>query len=169
MSLYAVFKTSLGWAGLVAGKKGIKRIILPRPSKMKVSTLIESCYPDARPAADKLAEDAAQLQRFLAKETEEIDLALDFSEVPAFHRRIYRLTKKIPYGQVRTYGWLAKAAGKPAAARAVGNALAHNPFPLAVPCHRVIRSDGQLGGFGGGIELKKVLLRLEGRFLGGPL
>lgn len=169
MSLYAVFKTSLGWAGLVAGKKGIKRIILPRPSKMKVSTLIESCYPNARPALAKLVEAGLQLQRFLAAESKVIDLKLDLSGVPAFHSQVYRLAQKIPYGQVRTYGWLAKVAGRPAAARAVGNALAHNPFPLAVPCHRVIRSDGQLGGFGGGIELKKVLLRLEGRFLGGPL
>src|SRR3990172_3256132 len=157
INIYAVFKTAQGWAGLVAGKQGIKRIILPGPNRIKVSTVIRSCYPDARLAPDQLAEDAARVQKFLAGKSKAIDLKLDLSDTPAFHRRIYQLTQKIPYGQVRSYGWLAKRAGKPAAARAGGNALARNPLPLAVPCHRVIRSDGNLGGFGGGIELKKVL------------
>jgi O-6-methylguanine DNA methyltransferase len=153
---------------LVAGERRIKRIILPCPSKTKVRTLIESCYPDARPAPNRLAEDAARVQRFLSRESKTIDLKLDLSNIPAFHRQIYQLTQNIPYGQVQTYGWLAKAAGNPAAARAVGNALARNPLPLAVPCHRVIRSDGNLGGFRGGIALKMALLRLEGCLLGGP-
>jgi O-6-methylguanine DNA methyltransferase len=71
-------------------------------------------------------------------------------------------TREIPYGQTRSYGWLAARAGKPQAARAVGQAMAANPWPIIVPCHRVVSSNGHLGGYGGGLGMKERLLRLEG-------
>lgn len=70
--------------------------------------------------------------------------------------------RRIPHGQVRSYGWLAAAAGSPKAARAAGQAMARNPAPIIIPCHRVIASDGSLGGFGGGLAMKRRLLELEG-------
>lgn len=81
---------------------------------------------------------------------------------PPFHQRVLRRAFRIPRGRVMTYGSLAAAAGCPGGARAVGRALATNPFPLIIPCHRVIRSDGALGGFGGGLDIKRRLLAMEG-------
>ncbi|MBN2538724.1 MAG: MGMT family protein [Deltaproteobacteria bacterium] len=79
-----------------------------------------------------------------------------------FQRRVLLETMQIPWGSVTSYGDLAKKISAPGAARAVGSALAKNPFPLIIPCHRVVKSDGSVGQFGGGAELKKALLRLEG-------
>ena len=79
-----------------------------------------------------------------------------------FQKMVWRELMKIPYGNVRSYKWLAAMAGRPNAARAVGNALGSNKIPVVIPCHRIIESSGGLGGFGGGIELKKKLLELEG-------
>jgi len=79
--------------------------------------------------------------------------------------KVYRALQKVPYGQVRTYAWLAAKAGDPKAARAVGAALAKNPTPLVVPCHRIVRSDGGLGGFSAasGVKLKQRMLELEAK------
>ena len=82
--------------------------------------------------------------------------------VTEFERKVYLAVSKIPKGEVRSYKWVAKAVGKPKAARAVGNALNKNPYAPMVPCHRVIKSDGSMGGFSKGVGLKKRLLRREG-------
>lgn len=87
---------------------------------------------------------------------------LDFSECSGFQRAVLIEERKIPRGEVRSYGWLARRIGKPGAARAFGNALAANPFPLVIPCHRAVRSDGQIGGFQGGPAMKRALLEMEG-------
>ena len=78
-----------------------------------------------------------------------------------FTKRVYRVVSKIPLGEVRSYKWVAREAGRPAAFRAVGQILKHNPFPLIVPCHRVINSNGRLGGYRWGNKTKQRLLRLE--------
>lgn len=87
----------------------------------------------------------------------------DFSAYTANQIRVYREVAKIPYGQVRSYGDIAGRAGMPGASRFVGNCMARNPYPVFIPCHRVIRSDGSLGGFGGGLDLKQKMLNLESR------
>jgi methylated-DNA-[protein]-cysteine S-methyltransferase len=87
---------------------------------------------------------------------------LDFSCVTSFQEKVLRREHRIPYGRVSTYGSLAKKVGSPGAARAVGNALAKNPFPLIIPCHRAVRGDRTLGGFQGGLNLKRALLEMEG-------
>lgn len=91
-------------------------------------------------------------------------MALD--RCPAFQQSVLRATAHIPRGRVSTYQLIARAAGHPRASRAAGNALADNPFPLIIPCHRVIRSDGQPGGYAGGPEMKTILLGIEGVSLG---
>jgi methylated-DNA-[protein]-cysteine S-methyltransferase len=78
-----------------------------------------------------------------------------------FAKRVYRIVSAIPVGQTRTYKWVAKKAGRPAAARAIGQILKNNPYPLIIPCHRVIKSDSGLGGYAFGIRKKKLLLDLE--------
>ncbi|MCK4262862.1 MAG: MGMT family protein, partial [Dehalococcoidia bacterium] len=78
-----------------------------------------------------------------------------------FQRSVWDVCQSIPYGETRSYAWVAGKLGLPRAARAVGQALARNPVPIIVPCHRVIGSDGELVGFGGGMDLKRLLLRIE--------
>ncbi|HEV8340433.1 MAG TPA: type II toxin-antitoxin system prevent-host-death family antitoxin [bacterium] len=89
---------------------------------------------------------------------------VDLTRVPPFERTVLQALRRIPAGQVRTYGEIARSLGKPAAARAVGTACARNPLPLLIPCHRVVRSDGKLGGYSmrGGVALKRQLLEAEG-------
>jgi methylated-DNA-[protein]-cysteine S-methyltransferase len=81
----------------------------------------------------------------------------------AFQKRVWKILARIPYGETRSYGWVAKKAGVPGGARAVGQANARNPVPIMVPCHRVVAGDGTLGGFSSGVEHKKLLLRMEKR------
>jgi methylated-DNA-[protein]-cysteine S-methyltransferase len=95
------------------------------------------------------------------------EVVFDFADIDAaivtgFAKRVLTRIVEIPRGYVMTYGGLAESLGVPGGARAVGNALAGNPFPLFFPCHRVIRADGTLGGFGGGVKLKRQLLEKEG-------
>lgn len=87
---------------------------------------------------------------------------LDWSGRPVFHQRVWRALQAIPLGEARTYAQVARAVGKPRAARAVGQACAANPIPLLVPCHRVVRADGELGGFTAGVAWKQLLLAMEG-------
>jgi methylated-DNA-[protein]-cysteine S-methyltransferase len=82
--------------------------------------------------------------------------------VGSFGRRVLRVTAEIPYGGVLSYAEVAADAGRPRASRAAGNALGANPIPIVIPCHRVLRSGGALGGYGGGVERKRWLLELEG-------
>jgi len=84
------------------------------------------------------------------------------SNATPFQLKVYKAIKKIPKGEVRSYGWVAKRIGRPKACRAVGNALNKNPYPIVVPCHRIVRSDGTLGGFARGSREKMRLLKREG-------
>ena len=88
---------------------------------------------------------------------------MDLSSGTDFQRKVWSTLRKIPRGQTRSYAWLAQQVGKPKATRAVGAACGANPIPVVIPCHRVIASDGSLGGFGGGLPIKRRLLQLEGR------
>jgi methylated-DNA-[protein]-cysteine S-methyltransferase len=91
------------------------------------------------------------------------DFPIDLSQQPPFRRRVQEACRKIPYGKTLSYAQLAAKAGKPAAVRAVGSAMSHNPLPILIPCHRVLHSDGRIGGFSaiGGISLKQRLLEME--------
>ncbi len=86
---------------------------------------------------------------------------LDLSVATDFQREVWDATRLIPYGETRSYTWVAEQIKKPRAVRAVGQALGRNPLPVIVPCHRVLTSNGGLGGFSGGLEMKRFLLRLE--------
>jgi methylated-DNA-[protein]-cysteine S-methyltransferase len=101
-----------------------------------------------------------QLERYLEGKLKEFDCPLD-PRGTAFEMRVWSELGKIPYGETRSYKDIARAIGRPNAFRAVGNANGANPIPLIVPCHRVIESNGGLGGYGQGIEVKKRLLELE--------
>jgi O-6-methylguanine DNA methyltransferase len=103
---------------------------------------------------------------FYGREPGRGDIPLDMSSISPFRKRVYEELMKVPYGEVITYGELAKRSGSPGGARAVGNAMNSNPFLILVPCHRVVASGNKgkkcLGGFGAGLDAKRFLLRLEG-------
>ncbi len=102
-----------------------------------------------------------ELREYFEKGRRDFTCKTAFIEGTAFEQVVWNTLKKVPYGETRTYKWLAAEAGKPQAFRAVGNALGKNPIPLIFPCHRIIESDGSLGGYSSGIEVKRRLLEIE--------
>lgn len=103
----------------------------------------------------------AQIESYLNGELKRFDLPLHLSGTP-FQNKVWSELIKIPFGETRSYQDIAKAVGSPAASRAVGSACGKNPIPIVVPCHRVITKNGGLGGYSGGLEIKKALLKIEG-------
>lgn len=110
---------------------------------------------------------AAQLRAWCAGRRRELDLELDLRLVSGFTRDVLTALRAIPFGQLVTYGELARRAGRPGAARAVGQAVGANPLAIVIPCHRVVAAGGRLGGFGGGLAAKRALLALEGHAVRG--
>lgn len=144
----------LGTITVTAGDHSLLGVLLPGKSAGKDSP---------SPAAELLAHRARdQMTRYLNGESVTFDLPLDFDAVSAFDHRVLTELALVPRGSVLTYGQLAGRIGNPRAARAVGGAMARNPFPIILPCHRVIAATGDPGGFGGGLQLKRWLLELEG-------
>ena len=141
----------------------VRRVLLPDDLEHRdllLRTVYEGAVPAADPTIDMLM---AEVERYLRGEPIEFDtgmLALD--DCLPFQRLVLLAEHAIPRGRVATYGTLARRIGHPNAARAVGTALARNPFPILIPCHRAVRADGRLGGFAGGAEMKRALLELEG-------
>lgn len=119
--------------------------------------------PVESPRSPLLAEAIRQFVAYFAGERRDFELPLDWSLISGFNRQVLReLESGVPYGAVVGYGDLARRVGQPGAAQAVGVAMGSNPLPVVVPCHRVVESDGGIGGFGGGLETKRKLLALEG-------
>ena len=164
---FALFDTPIGACAIVWGANGLRGLQLPRESKAETRAHVAKRWKDARettpsrPAASAMAAIIALLR---GQPSDLMQLPLDMSGVPAFHRRVYEAARAIPPGSTQSYGELAAALGTPGAARAVGQALARNPFAIVVPCHRVLAARGKLGGFTatGGVETKTTLLALEG-------
>jgi len=140
----------------------IVRILIPSLKRTVPESMLD--YADAA-AGHQSQVDAlcAEIARFLTGEPVLLPIhLLDPSVCTPFQWRVLMVDKSIPRGQVRTYRQVAVAVGNPRGARAVGNALARNPFPIVIPCHRAVRSDGSLGGYYGGLQMKRALLEMEG-------
>ena len=165
---YRLFQTSLGWAGVAATSRGIRAVVLPDKEKHAVErTLLSSLFGVGSSDGSELLvalvlEKAVHvLQHCFAGERISFDLPLDLTSGTPFQQAVWRAALQIPFGEVRSYAWAAKRIGNPRASRAVGRALGANPIPIIVPCHRVVRSAGGLGGYSGGLGLKRKLLDLE--------
>jgi methylated-DNA-[protein]-cysteine S-methyltransferase len=164
---YDLVKTRFGVAAIVwfEDKHGprITRVLLPAP-KEKILREISKTFPAAsRKSCDIVAKFANDLQAFAEGKAFSFDASsLDMSRVPPFHRKVLRALARISKGKVSSYGKIAAKAGAAGGARAAGQGCANNPFPIVFPCHRVVRSDGSMGGFGGGLKLKRALLEMEG-------
>ncbi len=158
---YAVFNTARGWVGILASSKGLLSVTLPQPTKQRAFDSLGQREGQAELSPDTLKSTIERLQSYYSGKKTSFPDKLDFSFATPFQKRVWKATRLIPYGETRSYGWVAKQIGQPLAARAVGQAVGRNPFLIVVPCHRVIASDGGLGGFGGDLEAKQALLELE--------
>jgi methylated-DNA-[protein]-cysteine S-methyltransferase len=176
------FDTPFGRMAVAATPRGLARVFLPGdnipaplrggspdPPRTKVRAAGQEtrrakrcCTTD--PAAERFEKSAErEILEYLSGRRRKFTVPLDLAGLPPFHEKVLAAARRIPYGRTATYGELAARAGSPRAARAVGQAMARNPVPLIIPCHRVVASGGGLGGFGGGLDLKRRLLDLEAR------
>ena len=156
------FKSPIGVIRLAATEKGLAVVSLPGESRSLFERQIERDFAGYEKTnggrINKQAE--SQLRRYLGGKLRKFHLPIELEGTP-FQKKVLRRVEKIPYGATTTYGELARAVGHPQASRAVGGANGSNRLPLVIPCHRVVASGG-LGGYGGGLTLKKKLLKLEG-------
>ncbi|GAA5066054.1 methylated-DNA--[protein]-cysteine S-methyltransferase [Streptomyces similanensis] len=166
--VWAVTDTRIGPLLLAATADGLVNVVFHATDEVRERALGQlasrlGAEPVEAPGSPVLAQATGQLEAYFAGERRDFELPLDWSLISGFNRQVLReLASGVPYGQVVGYGDLARRVGQPQAAQAVGVAMGSNPLPLVVPCHRVVESDGGIGGFGGGLETKRTLLSLEG-------
>jgi methylated-DNA-[protein]-cysteine S-methyltransferase len=170
---YVLFKTPVGHCALAWNAAGLVAVQLPERSAAATRACLRRRFPGACATSPprRVRQAVAAIERLLRGGRDTLaTISLDLSRCSPFHRRVYEIARTIPAGETWTYGALAARAGSPGAARAVGQAMARNPFPLVVPCHRVTGAQGWAGGFSahGGVSTKFRLLRIEGARAGLP-
>jgi O-6-methylguanine DNA methyltransferase len=155
---YSQMKSAIGPVWVAVSDKGVVMIEFsgrefpPADSKQKFEWVISE---------EKTEVACQELTEYFDGRRTEFSVPLDLHKGTQFQRKCWEILTKIPYGEIRSYREVAKAAGRPAASRAVGQANHANPIPIIIPCHRVINTDGHLGGYGGGLDVKEQLLALE--------
>jgi methylated-DNA-[protein]-cysteine S-methyltransferase len=168
MSAYTLFTTAVGTCGIAWGAQGIVGVQLPESNpSATLSRLLRKEGGNASPGQPppEVQQTVENIVALLAGAPRDLQHArLDLGQVPEFYRRVYEIVRQIPPGQTLTYGEVAARCGDPGAARTVGQAMARNPFPIIVPCHRVLAAQGKNGGFSahGGVTTKLKLLAIEG-------
>ncbi|MER5228299.1 methylated-DNA--[protein]-cysteine S-methyltransferase [Streptomyces flaveus] len=166
--VWAVAGSDIGPLLLAATGEGLVNVVFHATDMVRDKALDRlrsrlGAEPVEAPDSPLLAEAIRQIQAYFAGDRHNFELPLDWSLISGFNRQVlHELASGVPYGTVVGYGDLAGRVGQPGAAQAVGMAMGANPLPVIVPCHRVVESDGGIGGFGGGLETKRKLLALEG-------
>ncbi|MGY6022264.1 methylated-DNA--[protein]-cysteine S-methyltransferase [Streptomyces spinosirectus] len=166
--VWAVVGTEIGPLLLAATREGLVNVVFHATDAVRDKALARLASrlggePVEAPDSPLLAEAIRQFSAYFTGHRRDFELPLDWSLTSGFNRQVLReLAAGVPYGAVVGYGDLAGRVGQPGAAQAVGTAMGSNPLPVVVPCHRVVESDGGIGGFGGGLETKRKLLALEG-------
>ncbi len=163
---FTLFDTAIGACGIAWGRRGILGVQLPERDAAATRARLARRFPEAgeAPAPADVLQAIERIQALVRGEASDLsDVALDMEGVPDFCRRVYEVAKAIPAGATLTYGEVAARLGEPGAARDVGQALGRNPFPIIVPCHRVVAASGKAGGFSarGGVATKLRLLMIE--------
>lgn len=171
---FTLFLTAIGYCGIAWNSRGIAGVQLPEAHEGRTRTRMFDRFPGAReqappPQVQAVVDEIVALLRGEPRDLSKV--ALDLSDVPEFNRRVYEITQRIAAGRTLAYGEIAAQLGEPGSARAVGQALGQNPFPIVIPCHRVLAADGKLGGFSapGGGETKLRLLTIERALAQGSL
>ena len=159
---YDTVDSPIGPLWLAMGPKGVAGVHFGSgPSEGELRRLVRLYGPGILPDRRAAAPLARELDQYFEGKRKDFDLDVDMAGLTPFHVRVLRALRRIPYGSLTTYMRLAKQAGNANAPRATGRAVGANPIPIVVPCHRVIASDGTLGGYGGGLDAKRSLLALE--------
>ena len=162
---YDFVDTPIGRLLVAATDSGLCRISYePEPERF-VDNLARTLGTRVLRSPRPVDETRRQLDEYFDKRRTDFELVLDLRLAADFSRRVLDELSRVPYGEVTTYGELARRADRPRAARAVGTVMNRNPIPIVLPCHRVVGSGGSLTGYGGGLERKEALLRLEGALL----
>src|SRR4051795_1525413 len=164
---YTSVDSPLGPLVVASTPKGLVRVSYTefRGEDAVLEDLARRVSPRVLEAPARLDGVRRELDEYFEGCRQEFDTPIDWSHLAGFTREVLRATAAIRFGEVSTYAGVAEAAGSPRAVRAAGNALGANPMPVVVPCHRVLRTGGSLGGYTGGLERKEFLLRLEGMLL----
>jgi methylated-DNA-[protein]-cysteine S-methyltransferase len=161
--VYAEVDSPIGSLLLAATPKGLVRLGFPSEDHQALlEDMARRLSPRVLEAPARLDAVRRELEEYFEGRRHHFSTPLDWSLSTGFRQRVLQAINAIPFGEVRTYREMATAAGNPAAVRAAGSACGSNPIPLVVPCHRVLRTGGGLGGYGGGLDLKRQLLTLEG-------
>ncbi|MGD0452947.1 MAG: methylated-DNA--[protein]-cysteine S-methyltransferase [Solirubrobacteraceae bacterium] len=160
---YAPVDSPFGALLLAVTGRGLVRLAFPEEDVDSVlERLARRISPRIVEASAPLEPLRRELDEYFSGRRRSFELPLDWTLIGPFGRRVLRVTSEIPYGGVLSYAEVAADAGSPRGSRAAGNALGSNPIPIVIPCHRVLRTGGALGGYGGGLERKQYLLELEG-------
>jgi O-6-methylguanine DNA methyltransferase len=159
-----IFESQWGWIGVSETTQGIDAVVLPKPSRQAVVSELRLSVAELREGqvSSRLRKAQIQLTDYLAGTRRSFDLPLDLSRGTSFQRKVWQTLRRVSYGRLRSYRWVAVRVGGREYARAVGNAVAANPLPIVIPCHRIVAHDASLGGFSGGLFTKRKLLTLEG-------
>jgi O-6-methylguanine DNA methyltransferase len=164
MFKYSIFETDAGCMGVVASQKGLHMIILPCKTEKEIKKVFAEHYTEElRRDDERFRGFARKINDYLKGSKVFFKEEMDIGGATPFEMRVWDTVYGIPYGEVRSYAWVAKQVGNPKEVRAVGQALKRNRLPIVIPCHRVINKSGDLGGFSGGTDLKHKLLKIEGR------
>ncbi len=152
---YTLFETKMGWMGILAGDRGLVRTTLACKSEEEALARLGERAKQASFVPGYFKDLTRRFVRYYEGKEVFFPDEIDVSAGTSFQRSVWKVTSLIPYGEVRSYGWVAEGLGDRRAARAAGQALHRNPLPIVVPCHRVIAADGTLGGYGGGLPRKR--------------
>jgi methylated-DNA-[protein]-cysteine S-methyltransferase len=158
---FTAFDTSAGWMALLGSSAGLRRITLPCGSRKQAVNQLGSRLLDATESYRYFQDTIHKLIAYFNGNQVDFTEIMDLDNVTDFQRKVWQATRTIPYGETRSYSWVAKKINRPKAVRAVGQALGRNPLPVIIPCHRVLASNGGMGGYTGGLDMKKFLLALE--------
>ena len=168
---FTLFDTAVGACGIAWNERGVSTVQLPEASAAAGRVRMKRRFPELReqpppPDVQRAVEAIVALLR--GESTDLTFIVLDTTRIEPFNKRVYDLARRIPPGHTMTYGEMAVRLGAPGSARAVGRALGRNPFPIVVPCHRVLAAGGGMGGFTapGGVDTKRRLLAIEGVAVG---
>jgi methylated-DNA-[protein]-cysteine S-methyltransferase len=162
---YDLVDTPLGTLLVATTERGLCRIVYDAEPDLEAERLARAFGVRVLRSAKPIDPARRELDEYFGGRRRNFDLPIDVALVAEFNRRVLGELARVPYGQVVTYGELAARAERPRAARAVGTVMNRNPLPIVLPCHRVIGANGSLTGYGGGLERKEKLLRLEGAIL----
>lgn len=154
-------ETIIGPLSFAAGNKGLRYVAFSNLKSLKNSINVSDDKPSQK-GVETIGKLLLEINAYLFGILKEFSVDIDWSGIKGFQEKVLRVTAAIPYGEVMTYGGIARMIGSPGAARAVGAALGANPMAIIIPCHRVIGTDLKLHGFGGGLNTKAFLLELEG-------